>query len=83
MNKKLEEMAALGAAYALNCRPCMEYHRKKASEAGLTQEEMQSAIRAAEAVREGAGGKNREFAENLFGPIKAERCCPTGSSCCA
>lgn len=83
MNKKIEEMVALGASYALNCRPCMEYHKKAALEAGLTQDEIQGAIRVADAVREGASKKNREFAEDLFGSIKAERCCPAGSSCCA
>lgn len=83
MDKKMEEMAALGAAYALHCRPCMEIHKQQAMAAGLTQEEMLAAIRVAEAVREGAGKKNKEFAESLFGPIKAERCCEAGSSCCA
>jgi len=29
MNKKIEEMIALGAAYALNCEFCMEYHKKR------------------------------------------------------
>jgi len=43
MNKKIEEMIALGASYALNCQPCMEFHRKAAIEAGLTAEEMQAA----------------------------------------
>jgi len=76
-------MVALGVSYALNCRPCMEYHKKVAGEAGLSQEEMQAAIRVAEAVREGAGRKNKEFAAELFGSIKEERCCPAGSACCA
>ncbi len=83
MDNKVEEMIALGAAYALNCRPCMEFHQRMAVEAGLTQEEMQSAIRVADAVKEGAGKKNREFAEGMFGSVKAERCCPPGSACCA
>lgn len=82
MNKKVEEMIALGASYALNCRPCMEYHKKTALEAGLTQEEMQTAIRVADAVKQGADKKSKEFAESLFGAIKAERCCAAGSSCC-
>ena len=83
MDKKIQEMIALGASYALNCRPCMEYHKKVAVEAGLTQEEMQAAIRVAEAVREGASKKTKAFADDLFGPIKEERCCPAGSACCA
>lgn len=83
MDKKIQEMVALGASYVLNCRPCMEYHKKVATEAGLTQEEMQAAIRVAEAVREGAAKKNKAFSEELFGSIKEERCCPAGSACCA
>ncbi len=34
MNKKIEEMVALGAAYAVNCQPCMEIHKQKAIEVG-------------------------------------------------
>lgn len=83
MDRKIEEMIALGAAYAVNCLPCMKYHKKAAIEAGVTQEEMQAAIRVAEAIREGADKNNKQFAENLFGSIKAERCCPAESSCCA
>jgi AhpD family alkylhydroperoxidase len=83
MDRKIKEMIALGASYALNCRPCMEFHKKLAVEAGLTPEEMQAAIGVAEMVREGAGEKTREFAERLFGPIKEERCRPAGSACCA
>ena len=44
MNKKVEEMIALGAAYVVNCQPCMEVHKQKAIEAGLTKEEMLAAI---------------------------------------
>jgi alkylhydroperoxidase/carboxymuconolactone decarboxylase family protein YurZ len=61
----------------------MEYHRKMAIEAGLSREEMLEAIRVADAVREGAGKENKEFAELLFGTIPSERCCPAGSACCS
>ncbi len=83
MDKKIEEMIALGAAYAVNCLPCMEYHKKVATEAGLSQKEMQAAIRVAETVREGATKRNKDFSENLFGTIKEGLCCPAGSACCA
>jgi AhpD family alkylhydroperoxidase len=58
MERKIREMVALGASYALNCRPCMEFHKKLAAEAGLTREEMLSAIRIADMVRGGAGRKS-------------------------
>ena len=82
MNKKVEEMIALGAAYAVNCQPCMEVHRRKAIEAGLTQEEMQAAIQVADAVRTGAHKKAKQYARDLFGEVKEGQCCPVGSECC-
>ncbi len=82
MNKKIEEMIALGAAYAVNCQPCLEVHKQKAIEAGLTKEEMNAAIRVAEAVKTGAYRKAKASASNLFGNVNEERCCPAGSDCC-
>lgn len=82
MNKKIEELIALGAAYAVNCQPCMEIHRQKAIDAGLTSKEMNAAIKVAEAVKTGANKKAVQFASNLFGEVIEERCCPVGSDCC-
>ena len=82
MNKRIEEMIALGAAYAVNCQFCMEYHKKKAVEAGLTEEEMRSAIQVAEGVKTGAANRTRKQAAGLFGEVNEERCCPVGSECC-
>ncbi len=82
MNEKIEELIALGAAYAVNCQPCMEFHKTKAIEAGLTGEEMNAAIKVAEAVKTGAHKKAVQFASNLFGEATEERCCPVGSECC-
>ncbi len=76
MDMKTEEMIALGVAYATNCRFCMEYHKKKAMEAGLTPEEMQAAIQVAEGVKTGANNKNKEYAIELFGEIPEGQCCP-------
>jgi AhpD family alkylhydroperoxidase len=79
MNKKIEEMIALGVAYGVNCQPCMEYHKQKAIEAGLTKEEMQTAIQVAESVKTGAYNKTKHNAGSLFGNIKEAKCCPAGS----
>lgn len=75
ITKKVEELIAIGAAYAINCKPCMEIHKKWALEAGLTQEEMLSAIQVAEGVKSGASNKTKGFAEELFGKVKEGRCC--------
>ncbi len=75
MNPKTEGMIALGVAYGINCTFCLEYHKKKAIEVGLTQEEMHSAIQVAEGVRTGAHKKTRGYAKELFGEVTEESCC--------
>ncbi len=75
-------MIALGASYAVNCQPCMEIHKQKAIEAGLTNEEMAAAIKVAEAVKTGAHKKTMQFSGDLFGGVKEERCFPVESECC-
>ncbi len=83
ITKKVEKMIAIGAAYAINCKPCMEHHKKRALEAGLTLEEMLSAIQVAEGVKSGASNITKSIAEELFGKVEEEeRCCPEGSECC-
>jgi hypothetical protein len=66
----------------VNCLPCLEFHRQKAIEAGLASAEMEAALRVAEAVKNGAYKKTRQFADKLFGQVEEEKCCPEGSPCC-
>ena len=82
MNKKMEEMVALGVAYAVNCQVCMEYHKEKAREAGLTNEEMLAAIQVAEGVKTAAANMTKKNADSLFGEVQEKRCCAAGSECC-
>ena len=51
MDEKMKELIALGVSYALNCQPCLELHKHKAIEVGLTMEEMRAAIAVAESVK--------------------------------
>lgn len=83
MNKKTEEMIALGVAYGINCTACMEYHKKEAIKAGLTEGEMLEAITVAKQVKAGAAKKTESVARELFGEADEGRCCPTGSECCS
>ena len=82
MDKKTEKMIALAVAYGINCKFCMEYHRQKAVEIGLTPQEMRAAIEVAETVKTGAARKTRGYADELFADTAAEPCCPPGSACC-
>jgi AhpD family alkylhydroperoxidase len=82
MDKKIEEMIALGVAYGINCTACMEYHKKEAIEAGLTEEEMLGAITVARRVKAGATNITESIARKLFGKASEGLCCPPGSECC-
>ena len=82
MNTKTQEMIALGVSYGINCTTCMEYHKKEAIEAGLTEEEMLSAIKVARQVKAGAARKTESVAKGLFGEADEGPCCPPGSKCC-
>ena len=82
MDEKIKELIALGAAYALNCQPCLEFHKEKATVTGVTMEEARAAIAIAESVKKGAYDRARQSASNLFGNTKEERFCPEGSKCC-
>ena len=83
MDKKTEEMIAIGVAYGINCLPCLEYHKGKGIEVGLTEEQMRAAISIAMQVKTGAANKTKEVAEELFGKTTEEGCCPVGSGCCS
>lgn len=82
LDLKIEELIAIGVAYGVNCNFCMDYHKKKALEAGATEEEMLLALHVAEGVKKGAYNRTRARAEKLFGEIEEKRCCPEGSGCC-
>ncbi len=82
LDDKIQELIALGASYAVNCKPCMEYHRKRAEKAGATMAEMLSAVAVGEKVRNGAHTKSKGFVKDIFGEIECEVCFEQGSSCC-
>lgn len=86
MNKKMSEMIALGVSYALNCHPCLDFHRDEAERAGLSPEEMGEAIGIAEQVVRGARNRTTTKVASMlgdFGPTVTEECCPAGSDCCS
>jgi hypothetical protein len=60
----------------------MEYHKSKGIKIGLTEEQMQAAVRIAEQVKAGAANKTKAFAKILFGEIPEGNCCAGESECC-
>ena len=82
MDRKIEEMIALGVAYGINCTACLEYHKKEAVRVGLTAEEMLAAITVAKQVKAGAAKKTEAVATELIGQAGEGPCCRPGSECC-
>ncbi len=52
LNKKEEELVALGASIASNCIPCIAYHVEEAKKAGITGEQIEEAIALAKKIKE-------------------------------
>ncbi len=67
MDKKTEELIALAVSYGVNCTLCMEYHKARGLEAGLTEAEMAEAMKIAEKVKNGAAGQTKKVARELVG----------------
>lgn len=57
MNKKLEELIALGASVSAHCWPCFDYHLKQARKSRLSEKEIHEAVRVGLNVMNGAGEK--------------------------
>ena len=57
MDEKLREMIAIGASVTANCIPCIQYHFAKAREAGVTDNEIKTAVQVGKMVRKGAAQK--------------------------
>ena len=51
LNKREQELVALGAAIASNCVPCVEYHIPEARRVGLSDAQIKEAVQIADKVR--------------------------------
>jgi AhpD family alkylhydroperoxidase len=54
MDKKTQELIAIGAAVTANCVPCFKFHFSKVREEDASDEEIREAIRVGRMVRKGA-----------------------------
>ena len=75
LDEKTIALISVGAAYAINCKPCMELLKKKAEAVGATIEEMHEALAATDKVKNGGAFKAKGFANEIFGEIDFEPCC--------
>lgn len=70
MNKKLEELIALGASVSAHCWPCFDYHLKQARKLGSSNKEIHEAVRVGLSVMNGAGEKMAERIKTKLPGIK-------------
>lgn len=66
------ELVALGAAMGSNCVPCVEYHIPESRKAGLTDDEIRTAIHHADKIRQVPARRTLEAALDKLGPTSRE-----------
>jgi 4-carboxymuconolactone decarboxylase len=79
LSKRDRELAAIGAAIASNCIPCIEYHIPQARKAGLSDAQILEAVRLADKVRQVPARKVLQAASALLGQEADSK--PVGGSC--
>lgn len=80
LDEKTKEIVAIGAAIAVNCQPCLEYHTAKARELGWSDEDVLDAVKMSQQVRRGAQAKMDRFAvRHVTG--RDETVAPAGCEC--
>lgn len=83
LSKEQQELVAIGAAIAANCEPCLEYHLRKAREAGLRDDQLRAAVAMAQKVKERPARLILKAADRLL--VSDDRMSPepVKSTCCA
>ncbi len=70
MDKKQEELIALGASVSAHCLPCLDYHLKQARKLGLSDKEIHDAVCVGLKVMNGAGEKMKEKIKSKLPAVK-------------
>lgn len=65
MDERMKELIALGAAAAVNCRPCLDYHFQACKTAGASRTDMEQAVETGLQVNRGAAAKTREYFDGI------------------
>jgi len=67
MNEKISVLVAIGASVTANCKPCLEFHAKKAREVGLKEEEIQQAVDIGLMVKKGSSDVMNGIIQRVMG----------------
>lgn len=72
LTEKARRSIAIGAAAAVNCRPCLEFHVPLGSKAGLSQNEIRQAIEIGFGVNRGAQAKTRGYIDAVISDSESQ-----------
>jgi len=78
----IAELVAIGAAIASNCEVCLKYHYDRARKLGVSNEDMERAVKTAQSVKESPARSILELADRLLGRRKASASLPVIGGCC-
>jgi AhpD family alkylhydroperoxidase len=67
MNETISVLVAIGASVTASCKPCLEFHAKKARELGLKEDEVQEAIDVGLMVKKGSTDVMKEVIQKVMG----------------
>ncbi len=70
MDNKTKEYVAIGAASAVNCQPCFDYHLAEARRLGLDEHGIAEAAGVGAQVKQGAADHSSICAERLDTPLE-------------
>lgn len=62
MDQRIKELVAIGAAAAVNCRPCLEFHLAECDRLSVDRDDVRQAVEIGMKVNRGAAGETRKFA---------------------
>lgn len=80
LDRRIEELVAVGASVTASCGPCLRFHTREAQESGASAEEIAAAIAVGQKVRKGAASRMDQAVAALGSP---EGSAPDAQSCCA
>jgi len=67
MDERTSVLVAIGASVTANCKPCVEFHAKKAREMGLKEDEIQEAIDVGLMVKRGSADVIKGVIQKVMG----------------
>lgn len=83
MDECTKELIAIGAAAAVNCRPCIEHHLAVCDRLGIAREDARAALDVGMAVNRGAASRTRDNVRSMLGAGQDDTRPGDGCDCAA